>query len=88
MRKLPKPPRMPTAHKRKAAPSARPDPGSNIEAHEYSPETGHLTVTFKGGRKYRYEDVPQDIADGMKGAQSKGSYMHASVIGKFTATKI
>lgn len=79
---------MPTAHKRKAAPIANPDRGSSVEAHQYSPETGHLTVTFRGGRQYRYEGVDQNTADALGDAQSKGSYLQSSIIGKFTATKI
>jgi len=88
MKKLRTPPKMPTAHKRRTTTTRRPDPGSNVEAHEYSPETGHLTVTYKGGRQYRYQGVPQEIADGLESAQSKGSYLHSSVIGKFKHDKI
>lgn len=61
---------------------------SQIEDHQYSPETGHLTVTFAGGRSYRYEGVSQDTADGLASAESKGRYLHASVIGKHSAVKI
>jgi hypothetical protein len=61
---------------------------SSVEAHHYNPETGHLTVTFRGGRQYRYEGVDQKTADGLAGSESKGRFLHSSVIGKFDATKI
>lgn len=62
--------------------------GSHIEDHKYCAETGHLTVTFAGGRSYRYEGVSQETADGLASAESKGRYLHASVIGKHSAVKI
>lgn len=64
------------------------DRPSSIEDHSYSPETGQLTVTFRGGRTYRYDGVPQEIADGLERTPSKGTFMHTSVIGKFSHTKI
>ena len=91
MRKLPKPPKprsLPTKHRKPVKKSAPSSSGSNILAHEYDPETNHLTVTFAGGRQYRYSGVSQEIASGLNKADSKGRYLHASVIGKFPATKI
>lgn len=73
--------------KRKPLVKAR-APASSVEAHDYSPETGHLTVTFRGGRRYRYEGVDQKTADGLRKSESRGSYLHRHVIGKFDATKI
>lgn len=82
------------AHKKHAT-VKRPTPAtragraaSNILDQTYSPETGHLTVTFAGGRSYRYEGVSQETADGLANAESKGRYLHASVIGKHTAVKL
>jgi hypothetical protein len=61
---------------------------SNVLDHSYSPETGHLTVTFSGGRQYRYEGIDQKTADGLGSADRKGRFLHSHVIGKFDATKI
>jgi hypothetical protein len=61
---------------------------TNVLDHSYSPETGHLTVTFSGGRQYRYEGIDQKTADGLGSAESKGRFLHSHVIGKFDATKI
>lgn len=87
LRKLPKPKKLATKHRAPSSPKAA-SRSSNIQAHEYSPETGHLTVTFAGGRKYRYEGVDAKTASGMDDATSRGSYLHSNVIGKFDATKI
>lgn len=88
MKKLPKPRSLPTKHKAKARPSTRPGRHSNILNHEYSPETGHLTVTFHGGRKYRYEGVGKDDAKAFASADSKGAHLHRHIIGKFDCSKL
>lgn len=62
--------------------------GSNIEAHSYDAATKTLTVTFRGGRRYRYSDVDAQTAEGLANAPSKGAFMHASVIGKFRHEQI
>lgn len=96
MRKLPKAPRpaklrtLPTKHKvpsnskgpRTAAPT------HNIQSHTYSPKTGWLEVTFRGGRTYRYEGVSAETADGLDKADSTGTFLHANVIGKHKAIKV
>ena len=87
--RLPKPRSLPTKARAKPKPSAaRSGRHSNILDHEYSPETGHLTVTFHGGRKYRYEGVGKDVAEAFSGSESKGKFLHSSIIGKFDATKL
>lgn len=53
---------------------------SMIYAVGYDPETETLHVVFNSGGTYIYENVPQDIYDGLMAAESKGRYMHAYVI--------
>jgi hypothetical protein len=87
--RLPKPRSLPTKHRAKPKPSAaRSGAHSNILDHEYSPETGHLTVTFHGGRKYRYEGVGKGDAEAFAASESKGRHLHSHIIGKFDATKL
>lgn len=74
--------------KRRVAPSSKAARPSTVESHAYDPETGHLTVTFHGGRQYRYEGVDKATAQGFRKADSQGGYLHRHVIGKFSATKI
>jgi hypothetical protein len=62
--------------------------GSGIEGHAYDPETGHLIVTFRGGRRYRYEGVDQKTAESFRDAESQGRFLQANIIGKFDHVKI
>lgn len=93
MRKLPrmpKPKSLPTSHRRKqiAVPSLDTRLGSHVEAHEWCPETGQLTVTFSGGRRYAYSGVSKETAVGLDKADSKGRFLHTHVIGKHDHSKI
>lgn len=91
LRRPPSPPRMPTKPRSKPIPAAKSTArraGSNVQGHEYSPETGHLTVTFHGGRQYRYSGVSKEIAERFRDSSSQGSFLHSHIIGKFDATKI
>lgn len=51
--------------------------------HSYDPETGTLSVTFHHGKTYRYQNVPKEVADGFRDAESKGSFLHANIIGRY-----
>jgi hypothetical protein len=71
------------------APATEPAPSSNILAHSYSPETEQLTITYRGGRQYRYDGVPEEIADRLAGlTEQKGAFVHQHIIDKYPATKI
>lgn len=68
---------------RRNKPKLLPEPrGPSVEHHDYSPETGHLIVTFRGGRQYRYEGVAQETADGLAKAESKGSFINSHIAGR------
>jgi len=70
-----------------SAPKAR-TREAQIEGQEYDLNTQMLMVTFRGGRKYRYAGVDTKTAEGLANASSKGSFMRASVVGKFATTKL
>lgn len=72
----------------KAKAKALAEARSSVEGHTYLPETGHLIVTFRGGRAYRYEGVDQKTADGLKSAGSKGSFVNSHIAGQFKVTAI
>jgi hypothetical protein len=61
---------------------------SNIEAHDYDPETGQLSITYRGGRRYRYDGVPPELAMGLKIADSMGAFLHRHIIDKFPAVRL
>lgn len=64
--------------KRKTPPRSRP---KNVQAHAYDEEAGTLTVTFASGKRYRYSDVPKDLATGFEEAGGSGSYLHKHIAG-------
>lgn len=74
--------------KRKPKPRAIPVRSSTVASHHYDPKAKHLTVTFHSGSKYRYSGVDQETADGLGKAESKGGFLHSSIIGKFDTTKL
>lgn len=92
MKRLPRPGKPKTLavkHKRspiKATPVAA--KSSNVASTSYNPDLGQLIVEFAGGARYRYDGVTKETAAGMESAQSKGRFLHSSVIGKHDATKL
>lgn len=53
--------------------------GSHISAHSYNPETQELDITFRGGKTYRYKDVPGDIVENFQKAPSQGKFHHSKI---------
>jgi len=51
-------------------------------------ENGTLVVAFRDGRAYRYDGVPQGIADGLARAASKGRYYQAFVRGRYPSVRV
>lgn len=60
---------------------------SNITGYFYELEKKLLFIQFKGGALYRYDDVPQDIADGFAVSESKGVYLAVNIKDKFKYAK-
>jgi heme/copper-type cytochrome/quinol oxidase subunit 3 len=61
---------------------------SNILGLKYIVDTKSLEVTFTSGQVYRYDDVPEDVADLMFNAESVGKTFFAAIKGKFNFTKL
>lgn len=53
----------------------------------FNGDTNDLTITFAKGGTYTYAGVPAAVAQGLVDAPSKGKYMHAQVLGKFSYRK-
>lgn len=49
---------------------------SNIDQISYDADSGDLDVEFKGGRTYRYLNVPPEIWRGFQRASSFGEYLN------------
>lgn len=47
---------------------------SNLQGVAYDAELQKLYIEFKGGSRYTYSDVPEEIYDGLMASASKGSF--------------
>ena len=61
-------------------------PSSVIRDWSYDPDDARLDVLFVSGRRYRYYDVPDRIAQGMRKAVSKGGYFNRRIRDRFRFT--
>lgn len=52
---------------------------SNIAGAGYDPEGQRLTVVFMSGRRYTYEEVPQDIYEALLQADSAGKFFNSNI---------
>lgn len=70
----------------KSAPAEK--AAASTDTTSYDAATQVLTVTFAKGGTYTYAGVPQDVADKVAQAESKGKAINQLVKGKFEATKV
>lgn len=49
---------------------------SNIAGYRYLPNKQALVVAYKNGTAYLFKDVPQDVADDLGRAESKGAFVN------------
>lgn len=61
---------------------------SNIEAIGHNAVSGELRIRFRSGGLYAYEAVPASVVTALRGATSKGAYVHAHIVGKFPHRKL
>jgi KTSC domain len=61
---------------------------SSIKSYEFDNETKTLTVEFKAGSIYTYQNISDDIARDFRVAESKGSYLAKNIKGKFDYSKV
>ena len=54
-------------------------PSTVIRRFTYDPPTGGLVVEFVSGRRYRYAQVPVEVADRFRTAFSKGRFFNACI---------
>jgi lysyl-tRNA synthetase class 2 len=54
-------------------------PSTVIRSNSYDPETSELTITFVTGRRYVYDDVPQDVYAAFKAAFSRGTFFNRHI---------
>lgn len=50
---------------------------------EYDKENNTLVIEFKGGSRYRYKDVPEEVWIAYKGAESVGKFFYKYIKDKY-----
>lgn len=60
----------------------------HIAAVGHDPMTNTLTVQFRNGATYEYEDVPRERYEVLLGADSAGTYLHGVIKRHHTGRKI
>jgi len=63
-------------------------PSHVIRRFVYDPDSAHLDVEFVSGRLYRYHQVPQAVAEGMRNAFAKGEFFNAHIRDRFEFTRL
>lgn len=61
---------------------------SNLNSVGYDDETNILEIEFKDNSIYQYSNVPEYIYNELLTADSKGSYLHKNIKGKFNYQRI
>ena len=62
---------------------------SNLEAVGFDKDDlSALYIRFKSGAVYRYENVPDDIYEGLMNAGPKGKFLNEQIKGVYVAEKI
>ena len=58
-------------------------PSSVIRSFRYEQPSHTLAITFVSGRRYRYFDVPETLAEAMETARSKGEFFNEKIRDRF-----
>ena len=63
-------------------------PSTVVRHFEYDPGARALVVTFVGGRRYRYAEVPPDVAEDFRSAVAKGRFFNARIRDRYACAEI
>ena len=61
---------------------------SNIESIGYNSDIRVLTVVFRDGGTYEYQQVPLWVFNHLRDATSKGQYFHRFIKGQYVCKKV
>ncbi|MFT4907566.1 MAG: hypothetical protein ACI978_001649 [Oleispira sp.] len=61
---------------------------SNVAEIGYDEESSTLQIEFKNGTIYQYFDVPDDLFEGLRTADSVGGYLAANIKGVYRYSKV
>jgi hypothetical protein len=63
-------------------------PSTVIKSFSYDAERCDLDVLFVTGRRYRYHEVPPDVAAAMRNAFAKGEFFNAEIRDRYRFTRL
>ncbi len=63
-------------------------PSSTIQTATYYPDKDYLTVSFKSGGQYSYQDVPMEVVGAWMRASSAGSHFYYNIRTSFRYQKV
>jgi lysyl-tRNA synthetase class 2 len=63
-------------------------PSTVIRRFDYDPRILALDVEFVSGRRYRYRDVPPEVAEAFRGAFAKGRFFNARIRDDYTCEEL
>jgi hypothetical protein len=49
---------------------------SALQGADYDPDTSQLTISFRSGKSYTFENVPERVFTELQDAASPGAYFH------------
>lgn len=61
---------------------------SNLKSAKYDTESKTLTVVFKSGATYEYNDVPWEIFTKLRMSKSQGQFFSSSIARSYTYKKL
>ena len=61
---------------------------SNLSGIRYDENTYTLEIEFHGGRVYQYFDVPLQVFEGLRDADSHGKYFNAQIKGHYRFARV
>ena len=61
---------------------------SNLSRIRYDQESNTLEIEFQGGRVYQYFDVPVQVFEGLRNADSLGQYFSKNIKGYYRYARI
>ena len=63
-------------------------PSTVIRSFDYRPALHALDVEFVSGRRYRYAEVPEDVAEAFRAAFAKGRFFNARIRDRYQCTEL
>lgn len=61
---------------------------SNVAAVGYDENSSTLQIEFNNGSMYQYFDVPENLFEGLRDADSVGGYLAANIKGAYRYSKV